>query len=259
MPHDLRADTITLAYKKHPIIKELSLSVTNASFTAIIGPNGCGKSTLLRALSRLIKPQSGNVILDGKNIHEMATKDVARRLGLLSQRQQPMESITVFELVARGRFPYQSFFNQWSEADEKAVFNAMTSANVTEFSQRSLSELSGGQSQRAWIAMILAQETPLLLLDEPTTYLDITHQIEILDLMKKLNQQGRTIVTVLHDLNQACRYADHLIAMRDGKIIRQGDPKDIVNENLIKEVFDLSSLIIDDPVTGRPLIIPRLS
>ena len=247
---------LTLRYNERTISHNLSVAIPDGSFTVIVGPNACGKSTLLKALARLIRPAAGTIVLDGKAIAERQAKDVARRLGLLPQGAIAPDGITVADLVARGRYPHQSFLKQWSKADETAVSAAMEATNVADLSARLLSELSGGQRQRAWIAMVLAQETPLLLLDEPTTFLDIAHQIELLELLADLNAKGRTIVAVLHDLNHACRYATNLIAMKDGSIVAEGRPKDIVTEHLIQTVFGLGCIVIDDPVCGTPMIVP---
>lgn len=253
----LHADNVTLRYDERTILHDLSVSIPDGSFTVIVGPNACGKSTLLRALSRLLFPSTGQVILDGQQITTLAAKEVARRLSLLPQSAIAPEGITVADLVARGRYPHQSFFRQWSKADEGAVIAAMEATRVTDLSGRLVGELSGGQRQRVWIAMVLAQETPILLLDEPTTFLDIAHQIELMDLLADLNGQGRTIVAVLHDLNHACRYASHLIAMKDGAIVAEGRPSSIVTEQLVEDVFGLPSVIIPDPVSGTPLIVPK--
>lgn len=257
MTDRLHADNVTLRYDERTISRNLSVAVPDGSFTVIVGPNACGKSTLLRALSRLLVPAAGQVILDGRSISDLAAKDVARRLGLLPQSSIAPEGITVADLVARGRYPHQSFFRQWSKADEEAVIAAMDATRVTDLSGRPVDELSGGQRQRVWIAMVLAQETPILLLDEPTTFLDIAHQIELMELLADLNRQGRTVVAVLHDLNHACRYASHLIAMKDGAIVAEGRPSAIVTEQLVEDVFGLPSVIIADPVSGTPLIVPK--
>lgn len=259
MTHRLRAETVTLKYDERTVARDLSVSIPDASFTVIVGPNACGKSTLLRALSRLLKPSAGKIVLDGGDIASLPAKETARRLGLLPQSSIAPEGITVADLVARGRYPHQSFLRQWSEADEAAVAQAMASTKITELANRPVDELSGGQRQRVWIALVLAQDTPILLLDEPTTYLDISHQIELLDLLAQLNKQGRTVVAVLHELNHACRYASHLIAMRDGAVMAQGNPSEIVNEALVADVFGLASMIIPDPVSGTPLIVPKSS
>ncbi|MFW0796215.1 ABC transporter ATP-binding protein [Gordonia sp. CPCC 205515] len=256
-PGRLRAEDITIGYDDRIISESLSLTIPDGAFTVIVGPNACGKSTLLRALSRLLTPKSGNVVLDGRSIHSYPAKEVARRLGLLPQTSVAPDGIRVAELVARGRFPRQSMFRQWTAADEAAVLEAMTATGVIDLSARLVDELSGGQRQRVWVAMVLAQETPLVLLDEPTTFLDIAHQIELLDLCSDLNRhRDRTLVAVLHDLNQAFRYADHLVAMKDGRIVAQGAPGDIVDAALIEEVFGLRCRIIDDPESQTPLVIP---
>lgn len=253
----LRADAVTLRYDERTIAQDLSISVPDGSFTVIVGPNACGKSTMLRALSRLLKPSNGQVILDGRNIQSMAAKDVARCLGLLPQSAIAPDGIAVADLVARGRYPHQSFLRQWSRADEEAVAQAMAATKVTELSGRLVDELSGGQRQRVWVAMVLAQETPILLLDEPTTFLDIAHQIELLDLLSDLNDQGRTIVAVLHDLNHACRYASHIVAMKDGAIVASGRPSEIITTELVEAVFNLPSMVMPDPVSGTPMIVPK--
>ncbi|NER65039.1 ABC transporter ATP-binding protein [Pseudomonas sp. MAFF212427] len=256
MTHRLQADAVTLRYDQRTISTNLSVNITDGSFTVIVGPNACGKSTLLRALSRLLVPTTGQVLLDQARIHDLPAKEVARQLGLLPQSATAPDGITVADLVARGRYPHQSFLRQWSEADEQAVTAAMHAAHVTELAGRPLDELSGGQRQRVWIAMVLAQQTPILLLDEPTTFLDIAHQFELLELLADLNRQGRTVVAVLHDLNQACRYASHIIAMKAGAIVAQGAPAQIFTTALVHEVFGMASMIIDDPVTGTPLVVP---
>jgi len=256
----LSARDITIGYDRKTISEHLDLDVPEGRFTAIIGPNACGKSTLLRALSRLLKPQAGEVLLDGRDIGSRPAKEVARRLGLLPQSSIAPDGIAVAELVARGRFPHQKLIRQWSAADEAAVVAAMAATGVTELSGELVDTLSGGQRQRVWVAMVLAQQTPIVLLDEPTTFLDIAHQIELLELCVRLNrEQGTTMVAVLHDLNQACRYADHVVVMKAGRIVEQGDPRTIVTAELIEGVFGLGCRIIDDPETGTPLVIPRSS
>ena len=251
----LYAEGVTIGYDKRVISQDLSVAIPDRSFTVIVGANACGKSTLLRALSRLIRPATGSVVLDGQSISSFPAKEVARRLGLLPQTSIAPEGISVADLIARGRYPHQKLLRQWSREDEAAVISAMAATKVTELSHRLVDELSGGQRQRVWVAMVLAQETPLLLLDEPTTFLDITHQIELLDLLADLNRQ--TIVAVLHDLNHACRYATHIIAMRDGAVVAEGAPRDIVTPELVEAVFGLPCIIIDDPIAHTPLVIPR--
>ncbi len=256
----LRADRVRLGYRGRTISDQLSVDIPDGKFTVIIGPNACGKSTLLRALARLLAPESGTVLLDGKAIGSYSAKEVARRIGLLPQTSIAPDGIRVADLVARGRYPHQSLLRQWSRADAEAVTAAMAATGVTELSARPVDELSGGQRQRVWIAMVLAQDTPVILLDEPTTYLDIAHQIQLLDLCRELNtESGRTVVAVLHDLNHAFRYADHLIAMRDGRVVAAGPPTRIVTAELVREVFALGCRVIEDPETGSPLIVPLAS
>lgn len=255
----LHADTITVGYDKSVIIENLTVAIPDGKFTVIVGPNACGKSTLLRTLSRLLKPSRGAVLLDGEAISSYPAKEVARRLGLLPQTSIAPDGISVADLVARGRYPHQKLIRQWSTADEAAVALAMDATGVTSLSARQVDELSGGQQQRVWVAMVLAQQTPLLLLDEPTTFLDIAHQIELLDLLATLpRENGNTLVAVLHDLNHACRYADHIIAMKDGAVVTQGPPAEIVTAELVESVFGLACRIIDDPESHTPLMIPKV-
>ncbi|MBZ6138425.1 ABC transporter ATP-binding protein [Streptomyces olivaceus] len=253
----LTAENVTLAYDQRVIAKQLSVEIPDNSFTVIVGPNACGKSTLLRALSRMLKPSEGRVLLDGSVIQSTPAKQVARTLGLLPQSSIAPDGITVGDLVGRGRYPHQGLLRQWSTEDERVVQESMARTGISELAERYVDELSGGQRQRVWIAMALAQQTPLLLLDEPTTYLDIQHQIDVLDLCAELHEeQGRTLVAVLHDLNHAARYATHLIALREGRIIAEGAPKDIVTADLVERVFGLRCQVIDDPETGTPLVVP---
>ncbi|MEV0323418.1 ABC transporter ATP-binding protein [Streptomyces sp. NPDC050658] len=253
----LVADDVTLGYDQRVIAEKLSVEIPDNSFTVIVGPNACGKSTLLRALSRMLKPSAGRVLLDGNVIQSMPAKKVARTLGLLPQSSIAPDGITVGDLVARGRYPHQGLLRQWSAEDERIVGESMASTGVAELADRYVDELSGGQRQRVWIAMALAQQTPLLLLDEPTTYLDIQHQIDVLDLCADLHEeQGRTLVAVLHDLNHAARYATHLIALRDGEVVAEGAPSDIVTAELVRDTFGMDCQIIDDPETGTPLVVP---
>ncbi|WP_165988685.1 ABC transporter ATP-binding protein [Streptomyces sp. YIM 98790] len=252
----LRAECVTLAYDRRVIAEELSVAVPDRSFTVVVGPNACGKSTLLRALARMLRPTRGAVLLDGQEISARPARQVARTLGLLPQSATAPDGITVADLVARGRYPHQGLLRQWSREDERVVQEAMAGTGVRDLADRYVDELSGGQRQRVWIAMALAQQTPLLLLDEPTTYLDIAHQIEVLDLCARLHEEGRTLVAVLHDLNQAARYATHLIALRDGRLVAQGRPGEVITAELVEEVFRLPCRVIDDPETGTPLVIP---
>ncbi len=253
----LRGENLTLGYGKKTVAENLQVAIPDGNFTAIIGPNGCGKSTLLRTLSRLMTPLHGNVFLDGEQIQRFASKEVARRVGLLAQNATTPGDITVQELVARGRYPHQPLFTRWRKEDELAVTKAMQATGITDLAAQSVDTLSGGQRQRAWIAMVLAQETSIMLLDEPTTWLDISHQIDLLELLSDLNRtQGFTLAAVLHDLNQACRYATHLIALRDGKIVAEGAPKKIVTPELIERIYGMRCMIIDDPVAGTPLVVP---
>ncbi|WP_088889168.1 ABC transporter ATP-binding protein [Leptolyngbya ohadii] len=248
---------LTLSYDRTTIIRDLNVEIPLHRVTALVGANGCGKSTLLKGLARLLKPQSGMVYLDGTAIAKLQTKDIAKKLGMLPQSPLAPEGLTVRELVAQGRYPHQSWFQQWSKEDEQLTEQALVMTDMVEFGDRPMDSLSGGQRQRAWIAMALAQNTPILLLDEPTTFLDLAHQIEILDLLYDLNQtRGQTIVMVLHDLNQACRYADYLVAMHQGAIYAQGSPIEVMTEEMVREVFRLESRIMADPVTGTPMCIP---
>ena len=253
----LQAQDVTIGYDKRVISESLSVDIPDGAFTVIVGPNACGKSTLLRALSRLLAPTKGSVLLDGKAISSYPAKEVARRIGLLPQSSIAPDGIRVADLVARGRYPHQKLIRQWSADDESAVIEAMTATGVTELSGRLVDELSGGQRQRVWVAMVLAQQTPLMLLDEPTTFLDIAYQIDLLELCAELNKTGgRTLVAVLHDLNHACRYADHIIAMKAGAIVAEGRPADIITADLVRDVFGLPCRIIDDPESHTPLVIP---
>ncbi|WP_280215605.1 ABC transporter ATP-binding protein [Nocardia cyriacigeorgica] len=255
--HRLAADGVTLGYGERVIVDGLSLDIAPGVITTVIGPNGCGKSTLLRSLGRLLKPSAGRVLLDGKAISSMKTKDVARIVGMLPQTPVAPEGLTVADLVARGRHPHQSWIRQWSATDESEVLTVLEQTGIADLAHRSLDELSGGQRQRAWISMALAQGTDILLLDEPTTYLDLAHSLEVLDLVDRLHDElGRTVVMVLHDLNLAIRYSDQLIVMRDGRIIAKGAPADIIDAELLREVFGLEATVLEDPMSGRPMIVP---
>jgi iron complex transport system ATP-binding protein len=252
----LATEDLRAGYGGRGVLDGLDVRIPDGELTVIVGPNACGKSTLLRALARLLPATGGRVLLDGGDITRLSTKEVARRMGLLPQSPLAPEGITVADLVGRGRYPHQSVLSSWSAADERAVAEAMAATNVTELAERNVDELSGGQRQRAWIAMALAQETPILLLDEPTTFLDIGHQIEVLELVTRLHREGRTVVVVLHDINQAARYASHLIAMKDGRIVAEGAPRDIVTAPLLTDLFALEARVIADPDTGAPVVLP---
>ena len=250
-------EKLSLSYDgKAIVVHELDLSIEPGTVTALVGPNGCGKSTLLRGISRLLKPAHGGVYLNSSDIHKLKAKDLARQLGILPQSPTAPEGLTVHELVAQGRYPHQSWFQQWSGEDERIVDEALTTTNLTLFADRPVDTLSGGQRQRAWIAMALAQQTDILLLDEPTTFLDLAYQMDVLDLLQSLNTEGRTIVMVLHDLNQAARYADTIVALRGGQIVVQGSAAEIMTADNIFQVFGLRSTIVTDPVTETPMCVP---
>lgn len=256
-PSDLAASDLSLTYGGRMIVDQLSLRIPPHRITVVVGANACGKSTLLRGLGRLLKPRIGAVLLDGQDIHTLPTKEVAMRLGLLPQTPTAPDGITVRDLVGRGRFPHQRWYRQWSPEDADAVARALEVTATAALADRAVDQLSGGQRQRVWIAMTLAQGTPLLLLDEPTTYLDLAHQVEVLDLLADLNlDEGRTVVLVLHDLNLACRYAHHLVAMADGRIVAEGPPSEVVTAELVQHVFGLACEVIPDPLTDTPLVLP---
>lgn len=255
--HALVAEELTLGYGERTVIEGLDLAVPAGRITAIVGANASGKSTLLRSMSRLLAPRAGRVLLDGRAVHRMPAKELARTLGLLPQSPIAPEGITVSDLVGRGRHPHQGVFSRWSREDDAAVAAALEATQTTDLAERAVDELSGGQRQRVWIAMALAQRTDLLLLDEPTTFLDVSHQIEVLDLLTDLNRvRGTTIVMVLHDLNLAARYADHLVALESGRIHAAGEPAVVLTEDCVRSVFGLESRVIADPVSGAPLVLP---
>jgi iron complex transport system ATP-binding protein len=255
--HTLRVEQATLGYGERTVVSALDLAVTPGRITAIVGANACGKSTLLRAMSRLLAPRSGRVVLDGRDLHRLPTKEVSRTLGLLPQSPIAPEGIVVADLVARGRHPYQRALSRWSAADAEAVAEALELTHTHDLADRPVDELSGGQRQRVWVAMALAQQTDILMLDEPTTFLDVSHQVEVLDLLTDLNHgRGTTIVMVLHDLNLAARYADHLIAMVDGSIHAAGPPARVLTTETVRTVFGMDCQVIDDPVSGKPLVVP---
>ena len=252
----LAAKGVTVGYGGRIVIDELDVAIPPGVITTVIGPNGCGKSTLLRTLSRLLKPTRGTVVLDGDDIVKLRTRDVAKKLGLLPQAPVAPEGLTVSDLVARGRHPHQSWLRQWSSDDVAVVERALAMTGVSDLADRPVDSLSGGQRQRVWISMTLAQGTDLLLLDEPTTYLDLAHAIDVLDLVDDLHESGCTVVMVLHDLNLATRYSDNLVVMREGAILAQGHPRDVITAELLHEAFGLRAKVIDDPVGDRPLIVP---
>ncbi|MGW6891437.1 ATP-binding cassette domain-containing protein [Streptomyces sp. NRRL F-5140] len=252
----LAADGVSVGYGARTVIEDLDVAIPSGVVTTIIGPNGCGKSTLLRTLSRLLKPTRGTVVLDGDDIGRLRTRDVAKKLGLLPQAPVAPDGLTVADLVARGRHPHQSWLRQWSSDDAAVVERALAMTGVSDLGDRPVDSLSGGQRQRVWISMTLAQGTDLLLLDEPTTYLDLAHAIDVLDLVDDLHESGCTVVMVLHDLNLATRYSDNLVVMKEGSILAQGHPRDVITAELLHEAFGLRAMVIDDPVGDRPLIVP---
>ncbi|MFT4469308.1 ABC transporter ATP-binding protein [Arthrobacter sulfonylureivorans] len=253
----LESRNLTLAYDQRTVVQDLTVRLPEGKVTIIVGANACGKSTLLRGLARLLKPTGGSVLLDGKDIHRQSTRDVAKVLGLLPQSPAAPEGITVAELVGRGRYPHQGWFRQWTREDDDAVNTALAATDTLELGERNVDELSGGQRQRVWIAMALAQQTDVLLLDEPTTFLDVSHQVEVLDLITDLNRRrGTSVAIVLHDLNLAARYADHLVAMKAGRVVAEGAPAQVVTAELVQTVFGLESRVIPDPVSGTPMVVP---
>jgi iron complex transport system ATP-binding protein len=256
--HLFQAEHIVAGYENRTVIQGIDLVIPSNKISVIIGANGCGKSTLLKTLARLIKPASGNISLDGRPIGKIPPKQLARVLGLLPQSPIVPEGISVADLVGRGRFPHQSLLSGWTKKDVEAVAEAMRIMDIIELANHPIDELSGGQRQRVWIAMALAQETDILLLDEPTTFLDITYQVEILDLLTDLNRKhGTTIVMVLHDINLSARYADHIFALYQGKLVAEGEPSQVITSTLVKDIFGLDCTVIKDPVSGSPLVVPR--
>ncbi|MEE6272323.1 ABC transporter ATP-binding protein [Georgenia wangjunii] len=255
--HTLRTEHLDLAYDGDLVVRDLDLEVPAGALTVIVGANGCGKSTLLRGIARLLRPRAGTVLLDGKAVHSMPAKEVARLVGILPQTSTAPEGITVADLVGRGRYPHQGWFRQWTSADDAVVRGALEATSTLEFAARRVEELSGGQRQRVWIAMALAQDPDVLLLDEPTTFLDVAHQLDVLDLLHEQNRaRGTTVVMVLHDLNMAARYADHLVVMAQGRVVARGTPWDVLTPDLVAEAFGLSAQVIADPVSGSPMVIP---
>jgi iron complex transport system ATP-binding protein len=256
-PARLRADGVTVGYGGDPVVRDLSLTILDGQVTTIVGPNGCGKSTMLRTMARLLKPSSGDVLLDGERVHHMGTRDVAKKMALLPQSPIAPDGLLVRDLVGRGRHPHQKWFSQWSPEDEAIVEAALAMTDTSGLRDRPLDELSGGQRQRAWIAMTLAQDTEVLLLDEPTTYLDLAHQVEVLDLVTKLNRErGRTVVMVLHDLNLAARYSDTIVVMKDGVVVTEGDPATVFTSAMLRDTFGLDADVLACPRTGMPIVVP---
>ena len=257
-PHTLSAEALTLGYGDHTVVESLDVDIPTGRVTALIGPNGCGKSTLLRGLARLLPAREGRVLLDGVDVRRRNTRQIARVLSLLPQHPIATEGSAVEDRVGRGRHPHQRMLARWSRRDYEAVAQALAATGIADLAERSIDELSGGQRQRVWIAMALAQEADILLLDEPTTFLDLAHQVEVLDLLTDLNRdRGTTVVMVLHDMNLAARYADHIFAMCEGRIVAEGAPCEIVTPGMIREVFGLDARTIEDPVSGTPLVLPR--
>jgi iron complex transport system ATP-binding protein len=255
--HQFQAEQVVSGYEHRRVVHGVSISIPSNQISVIIGANACGKSTLLKTMARLIKPESGRVTLDGKSIDQYPPKQLAKIVGLLPQSPIVPEGISVADLIGRGRFPHQTWLGGWSKKDYEAVAEAMEIMKITELANSNIDELSGGQRQRVWIAMALAQQTDILFLDEPTTFLDITYQVEILDLLTDLNRKrGTTIVMVLHDINLSARYADHIFALREGKLVAEGEPSKVITSDLIKDVFGLDCTVIDDPVSNSPLIVP---
>ena len=255
--HELAIEALAAGYGDRPILQGLDLTIAPGRITSIVGANACGKSTLLRTISRLLSPSAGKVLMDGRSVHRSPTRELARTLGLLPQTPVAPEGITVADLVSRGRHPHHGILSRWTSADDAAVATALEVTRTANLADRAVDELSGGQRQRAWIAMALAQETDVLLLDEPTTYLDVSHQVEVLDLLTDLNQaRGITIVMVLHDLNMAARYSDRLVAMAQGRVHAHGTPEDVLSEATIRQVFGLRCRVIPDPVSGKPMMLP---
>lgn len=252
----LSASNLTLGYGDYIVLKDINIKIPKNKITILVGSNGCGKSTLLKTMARLLKPMSGKVLLEDRNIFEKSSKEIAKELSILTQTPSAPEDLTIFNLVKQGRYPYQKWFSQWSKEDEKIVNYALLKTGLTDIKNKKISDLSGGQRQRVWIAMTLAQQTDTILLDEPTNHLDIKYKIEVLDLLKTLNsEEKRTIVIVLHDINLAARYADNIIAIKDGEVYAEGEPKDILTEKLIKDVFDVNSVIMQCPIFGTPMCV----
>jgi len=253
----LRVNDVSVGYGERTVLDTLNIDIKRGAITSIVGPNGCGKSTLLRTMSRLLSPSQGEIILDGKSIHDIPTRKLATQLGLLPQTPIAPDGIVVADLVGRGRTPHQGMLGRWSQQDYDIVAEALETTGISDLAERSIDELSGGQRQRVWIAMALAQRTETLLLDEPTTYLDVKHQLDVLDLLTELNRdRGTTIVMILHDLNLAARYSDELVAISNGEVFAHGHPRKVITKENVKSVFGIDSVIITDPVSDHPAVMP---
>ena len=253
----LEARGLVVAYDGKVVVDGVDLALPEGSFTVILGPNASGKSTVLRALARVLKPESGDVLFDGRALSEYGSKELARRMGLLPQDAIAPEGMRVADLVSRGRYPHHSALQRWTSADDAATREALAATNTTDLAERYVDQLSGGQRQRVWVSLLLAQQTPVMLLDEPTTFLDIAHQYELLDLLRALNQQGKTVIAVLHDLNQAARYADNLVLMKEGRVVASGNPSELITAERVGEVFGIDAIVTPDPVTRTPMVIRR--
>jgi iron complex transport system ATP-binding protein len=251
----IEARRLVVAYDGRTVVDGVDLALPEGSFTVILGPNASGKSTVLRALARVLRPESGQVLFDGRELSAYGSKELARRMGLLPQDAIAPEGMRVADLVSRGRYPHHTALQRWTAADDAATREALRATNTEDLAERFVDQLSGGQRQRVWVALLLAQQTPVMLLDEPTTFLDIAHQFELLDLLRSLNAQGKTVVAVLHDLNQAARYADNLVLMKEGQVVATGRPADLITAERVREVFGLDAVVIPDPITGTPMVV----
>lgn len=253
----LEARGLVVAYDGKVVVDGVDLALPEGSFTVVLGPNASGKSTVLRALARVLKPESGDVLFDGRALGEYGSKELARRMGLLPQDAIAPEGMRVADLVSRGRYPHHSALQRWTSADDDATRDALAATNTSDLAERYVDQLSGGQRQRVWVALLLAQQTPVMLLDEPTTFLDIAHQYELLDLLRDLNAQGKTVIAVLHDLNQAARYADNLVLMKEGCVVATGTPSELITAERVGDVFGIDAVVTPDPVTGTPMVVRR--
>ena len=253
----LHAAGVTLGYDRHTVFDGLDLHIEAGTVTTLIGANGCGKSTLLKAFGRLLAPSAGEIRLAGTSVRQLSARAVARRLAILPQKPLTPAATSVRDLVMRGRHPHQTLLRPWSAHDARLVDDALAAAGMTELADRDVTALSGGQLQRAWIALVLAQDTPVILLDEPTTFLDLSHQLEVLRLVRRINaDQGSTIVMVLHDLSLAARYSDRLVVLHEGRVLADGDPWQVITPEVLGTAFGLDALVIADPASGRPMVVP---